>query len=61
MTSEEIKEITQEINKIALSSNGDKREQSIDSIETNAFGTRKGLVSGKEDIRCSNNITGYKK
>ena len=32
---------TEEINKIALSSNDDKRMQSIDSIETYAYGTRK--------------------
>ena len=35
---------TEEINKIALSSNDDKRMQSIDSIETYAFGTSKDLV-----------------
>ena len=38
---------TEEINKIALSSNDDKRMQSIDSIETYAYGTRKDLVSEK--------------
>ena len=32
---------TEEINKIALSSNNDKRMQSIDSIETYAYGTSK--------------------
>ena len=32
-------EFTEEINKIALSSNDDKRTQSIDLIETNAHGT----------------------
>ena len=47
LTSEEIKEITEEVNKIALSSNGDKRVQSIDSSETNAFGTRKSLLRWK--------------
>ena len=34
---------TEEINKIALSSNDDKRMQSIDSIETYAYRTRKDL------------------
>ena len=40
---------TEEINKIALSSNDDKRMQSIDSIETYAYGMRKDLVSEKEE------------
>ena len=39
---------TEEINKIALSSNDDKRMQSIDSIETYAYGTSKDLVSEKK-------------
>ena len=45
---------TEEINKIALSSNDDKIMQSIDSIETYAYGKSKYLVSEKEEI---NNIT----
>ena len=36
---------TEEINKIALSSNDDKRMQSIDLIETYAYGTNKDLVN----------------
>ena len=36
---------TEAINKIALSSNDGKRMQSIDSIETYAYGTSKDLVS----------------
>ena len=47
---------TEEINKIALSSNGDKRMQSIDLIEKYAYGTRKYLVSEREDIKCNNII-----
>ena len=47
---------TEEINKIALSSNDDRRIQSIDSIETYVFGTRKDLVSDKEGIRYNNMI-----
>ena len=47
---------TEEINKIALSSNDDRRIQSIDSIETYEFGTRKDLVSDKERIRYNNMI-----
>ena len=45
---------TEEINKIPLSSNDDKRMQSIDSIQTSAYGTSKDLVSEKEEIKCSN-------
>ena len=52
---------TEEINKIALSSNDDKRMQSIDSIETNAYGMSKDLVSEKEEITCNNIIKRYKK
>ena len=47
---------TEEINQIALSSNYDKTMQSIDSIETYLYGTRKDLVSEKEDIKCNNII-----
>ena len=42
--SEKHKVFTEEINKIALSSNDDKIIQSIDSIETYAYGTRKYLA-----------------
>ena len=34
--------------------------QSIDSIETNAYGTSKDLVGEKEEIKCSNMIKRYK-
>ena len=44
---------TEEINKIALSSNDDKRMQSIDSIETYAYGTSKDLVSDKERLNAT--------
>ena len=46
---------------IALSSNDDKRMQSIDSIEIYAYGTREDLVSEKEKIKCNNIIKRYKK
>ena len=35
--------------------------QSIDSIETYAYGTSKDLVIDKEEIECNNIITRYKK
>ena len=50
-----------EFNKIALSSNDDKRMQSILSIETYVYGTRKELVSEKQEIKRKNTIKRYKK
>ena len=47
---------TEEINKIALSSNADERMQSIDLIETYAYRTSKDLVYKKEEIKCNNII-----
>ena len=41
---------TEEINNIALSSNDDKTMQSIDLIETYAYGTSKDLICKKEKI-----------
>ena len=51
---------TEEINKIALSSNGDKRMKSIDSIERYAHGTSKDLVNEKETNKCKNITKRYK-
>ena len=51
---------TEEINKIALSSNDDNRMHSIDLIETFAYGVNKGLVCKKEEIKCKNKIKQYK-
>ena len=48
-------------NKIALSSNDDKRIQSIDLIETYAYVTSKDPVSEKEETKCNNIIKQYKK
>ena len=42
---------TEKINKIALSSNDDKRILSVDSIETSE--TRKGLVSEKKRLNVT--------
>ena len=46
--------------KIASSSNDSKRMQSIDSIETYAYGTRKDLPSEKEKIESNNTIKLYR-
>ena len=35
--------------------------QSLESIETYAYGTSKDLVSGKEEVKCNNIIKQYKK
>ena len=45
---------TEEINKIALSSNDDKIIQSINLVEKFAYGTSKDLVCKKEEIKCNN-------
>ena len=37
-----------------MSSNDDRRMQSVDSIETHLYGTSKDLVSKKEEIKCKN-------
>ena len=50
----------EEINKVTLSSSDDKSVQSIDSIETYAYGTSIDLVSKKEVIKCNNIIKRYK-
>ena len=52
---------TEEFNKIALSSNDDKITQSIDSIETYAYGKNANLVCKAEEIKCNNIIKQYKK
>ena len=47
---------TEEVNKIASSSNDDKRMQSINLIETYEYGTGEDLVSDKEEIKRNNII-----
>ena len=49
------------IDKISLISNDDKRLQSIYSIETFAYGTKKDVISEKEVIKCNNITKRYKK
>ena len=44
---------TEEINSIALSSNDDKRMQSIGLIETYSYGMNRDLVSEKEEFKCT--------
>ena len=46
---------------IPLSSNDYKRMQSVDLIETYAYGTSEDLVSEKEEIKWSTIIKQYKK
>ena len=48
--------LTEEINKISLNSNDDKRIQLIDSIEAYAYGTSKDLVCNKDEIKCNSII-----
>ena len=50
----------EEINKVVLSSNDDQRMQSIDLMETHAYGTSKDLVSEKEEMKGNNIIKQYK-
>ena len=45
---------TEEINNNDLSSNDDKRMQSIDSIEIYAYGASKVLVSENDELKYSN-------
>ena len=42
---------TEEVSKIALSANHDKRIQSIDSIETYAYKSNKEIINKKEEIK----------
>ena len=51
---------TEETNKSALSSDNDKRMQSIYLIETYAYGANKNVVSEKM-MKCSNTIKRYKR
>ena len=55
-TSESHNIFTEEVNKISLSLNDDKRIQSIDSVETYAYGTNKDLICEKEEIKINSII-----
>ena len=56
LKSEKRNVFTEEINKIALSSNDDKIIQSIDSVETDPCGLSKDLIWKKEKIKRINII-----
>ena len=43
-----------------MSANDDKRIQSINSVETYAYGTSKDLGCKKEETKCNNIIKQYK-
>ena len=58
--SEKLHVFTEEIIKIALSSNDDKRIQSIDSIETYGNGKSKDLICKEDEIKCNSIIKQYK-
>ena len=45
---------------MVLSSNDDKRMQSIDPIEAYVYGTSKDLVCKKEEVKYNNIIKQYK-
>ena len=47
---------TEEINKNNLSSNDDKKIQSVQSIETCAYRTQEDLTCKKEKIKCNETI-----
>ena len=51
----------EEVNKIALSPNNDKRIQSIDLVETYASKTNEEIIYKKEENKCNNIIKKYKK
>ena len=51
---------TEEINKITLCSNDDKKSRSINLIEIYAYGMNKHLVCKKEKVRLNNIIKQYK-
>ena len=52
---------TEENNKIALSSNDDKRMQAIDSVEMYVYEMNKELVWKKEKLKRNSMIKQYKK
>ena len=58
--SEKYSFFSEQVNKIALSPNNNKRIQSIYSIETYGYQTTKDLICKKEEIKCNNITKRYK-
>ena len=58
--SEKYSFFSEQVNKIALSPNNNKRIQSIYSIETYGYQTTKDLICKKEEIKCNNITKQYK-
>ena len=58
--SERLNVFTEEVNKITLGLNNNKRIQSVDSIETYAHGMSKDLICKKEKIKRICMIKRYK-
>ena len=54
LRSERYNAFTEEINKISLRPNDDKRKQSIDLMEIYTYERTKNLVSEKKGIKCNN-------
>ena len=54
LRSERYNAFTEEINKISLRPNDDKRIQSIDLMEIYTYERTKNLVSEKKGIKCNN-------
>ena len=54
LRSERYNAFTEEINKISLRPNDDKRIQSIDLMEIYTYERTKSLVSEKKGIKCNN-------
>ena len=51
---------TEEVNKIPLSANDDKRIQEISTIETYIYRMSKDLVCRKQEIKCKNKMKNTK-
>ena len=52
--------LLKKLTRLLLSSNDDKRIQSVDSIEACVYGMNKDLVRKTEEIKCNNIIKEYK-
>ena len=59
--SERYNGFTEELNTTVLSSNDDKRIQSIDFVETYPYGMSEDLISEREKIKCNSIMKQFKK